>query len=216
MNSLNINTNNKSLVVAGLVVASSLSSASPVLAKEYKLSTYSYKSSEQNTASQLITSGSTVSTAKHTESVTIDEPVQEAVQPLKLALEECPAYIKKSFGMNVTDVSKVFGISRPTAYKYLDGDIPSGDNSKMIEELYLLAELWNSESGGLKLGMEFKRDYHNKSLYNLLVEKDYQRAKKLIVEIAAVVSTRQTRAVKNVDESKHNSFSPDMVRRSIS
>lgn len=133
----------------------------------------------------------------------------------KLAINECPNYIKSTFGLNITDLSKVLGVSRPTAYKYIDGDIPHGDNSELIEKLYELASYWESKAEGMKLGMEFKRKYKKNSLYQLMMEKEFELARNLIDDIAVVVSARKSRSSEGLKTSMHGEFNPDMTRTSI-
>jgi hypothetical protein len=141
-----------------------------------------------------------------------DETTEQSEQE-RLALGECPSFIKNTFGLNVTDFSKILGISRPTAYKYLDGDVPDS-SSETIEHLYSLAQLWKSKVGNLKLGMEFKRPYEGRSLYELLASGEYDLSEAQIEKIAKVVSSRKERADKSLDRNdiRHN---PDIVRHSV-
>lgn len=133
----------------------------------------------------------------------------------RLALGECPSFIKNTFGLNVTDFSKILGISRPTAYKYLDGDIP--DNSgEAIEQLYSLAKLWEKKVGNSKLGMEFKRPYEGRSLYELLATGEYNLSEAQIEKIAKVVNSRNERAAKSLERTSSSRHNPDIVRRSVS
>lgn len=204
MTELNFTTSRSTIVMAGLLV---LSSASQTLASEYTCKSYYNEFSGH--------SGSGITVTKGSKNTCYSE--EQAVNPaeFKLALSECPAFIKQSFGLNVTDVSKILSISRPTAYKYLDGDIPSGENAELIEKLYNLALVWNREAKGAALGMEFKRNYNGHSLYNLLVEKQFDGAEQLVVDIAKVVVSRQARVKSTGEISMNNHFSPDMVRKTI-
>tara|TARA_R110000782_G_scaffold251407_1_gene338970 strand:+ start:873 stop:1796 length:924 start_codon:yes stop_codon:yes gene_type:complete len=113
----------------------------------------------------------------------------------RLNLRDNTSFIKNTFGINVTDFSKILGISKTTAYKYLDGDVPDS-SIETIDRLYSLAKLWESKVGNLKLGMEFKRSYEGRRLYELLVSGEYDLSEAQIEKIAKVVNFRNERTEK--------------------
>lgn len=132
-----------------------------------------------------------------------------------LAFSECPLFIKNTFGISVTDFAKVLNISRPTAYKYLDGEIPSTSNS-VIESLYSLAQSWSTNTEGATLGMEFKRSYDGKSLYDSLIEGDYVQSKLQLEKITKVVNSRRERAQSYTKSKKKKRVNLDIIRQSVS
>jgi len=132
----------------------------------------------------------------------------------KLPLNECPAFIKNKFNLNITDLARIFHVSRPTAYKYLNGDIPQ-DNTTVVDKLYELAEYWKEKSNDSNIGMELKRKHGGQSLFSLMENKEYEQAYSFINEIAELVSSREKRVSNISNMAKHNSFSPDMTRKSV-
>lgn len=131
-----------------------------------------------------------------------------------LALGEYAFFIKNTFGLNVNDFSKILGISKTTAYKYLDGCVPES-SSETIEHLYSLAKLWESKVGNLKLGMELKRLYKGRSLYELLVSGEHDSLKDQIEKVAKVVNARKESADKSLVGGAIR-YNPDIVRHSVS
>jgi hypothetical protein len=132
----------------------------------------------------------------------------------KLPLNNCPEFIKNKFNLNITDLAKIFHVSRPTAYKYLNGDIAE-DNTLVVDELYSLAEYWKEKSNDSSIGMELKRQHGGESLFNLMENKEYDQAYSLIEIIAESVISRGKRVSGISNMAKHNSFSPDMTRKSV-
>jgi hypothetical protein len=204
MNNVSFSTGSKSCTALGLVImASTAFSNLGYNDEQMTADPYYYENLAQSGSLKKVSILS-----KEMEDETTEQSEKE-----RLALGECPSFIKNTFGLNVTDFSKILGISRPTAYKYLDGDVPD-NGSGTIEHLYSLAKLWESKVGNLKLGMEFKRPYEGRSLYELLVSGEYDLSEAQIEKIAKVVNSRKERADKSLDRNaiRHN---PDIVRHSV-
>lgn len=127
-----------------------------------------------------------------------------------------PSIIKDSFKLNMTDLSKLIGISRPTAYKYINGKITNENHWTTINELYELSNYWKEIAQNLPIGMEIKRNYDNKNLISLVNDNDFENAKILLTKIAKVVVSRYKNAQKNEAMLKHGNFNPDMIRKSVS
>jgi len=204
MNNINFSTSSKSCSAIGLIIIAS-TALSNSRYDELTTEPYYYKNIAQSGS---LTKVSILDGEKES------EPADQ-IEKERLALGECPGFIKNTFGLNVTDFSKILGISRPTAYKYLDGDIPV-NSSETIEQLYFLAQLWKREVGNSKLGMEFKRPYEGRSLYELLVSGEYHLSKTQIEKIAKVVNSRKTRAAKNLEQGSSIRHNPDITRQSVS
>jgi len=199
MNNINFSTSSKSYLKVGILVAST--ALTGFGNDEPTIEPYYY----ENIAS----SGSLTKVSK------VGPELAGPVEKERLALDECPEFIKKTFGLNVTDFSKILGISRPTAYKYLDGDIPN-NSSETIDKLYSLAQLWEKKGRNSKLGMELKRPYDGHSLYELLMNGEYDLSETQIEKIAKVVNSRKLRAAKNIEGSTSSRYNPDIVRQSVS
>ena len=204
MNNINFSTSSKSCSAIGLILIASTALSN---------SRYDELTTEPYYYENIAQSGSLTKVSILEEEMESESADQ--VEKERLALGECPAFIKNTFGLNVTDFSKILGISRPTAYKYLDGDIPD-NSSETIEQLYSLAQLWESKVQSSKLGMEFKRPYEGRSLYELLVSGEYHLSETQIKKIAKVVNSRKTRAAKSLVRSSSSRHNPDIVRQSVS
>ena len=141
------------------------------------------------------------------------EYIQKSIEK-KLSLAECPKYIKSTFSLNITDLAKLLHVSRPTSYKYINGEIPE-DSVELIDNLYEVANLWDEKTNGKSIGMELKRNHDGNSLFKLLSEKKYDLANSYLVKIADLVNSRSSRTNDLSAKSKHNQFSPDMTRKMI-
>lgn len=205
MNNVSFNTSSKNRYVIGFALIASTAFSHPLHNDEHMESgPYYYENLAQ--------SGSLTKVSILPKEAECN--ITEEIESERLSLGECPAFIKNTFGFNVTDFSRMLAISRPTAYKYLDGDIPDS-SSETIERLYSLAQLWQSKVGDLKLGMEFKRPYDGRSLYELLLDGNYDLSKIQIEKIAKVVNSRKERANKSLNRGA-NQHNPEIIRHSLS
>lgn len=141
------------------------------------------------------------------------EYIQNSIEK-KRPLAECPKYIKAIFSLNITDLAKLLHVSRPTAYKYINGEIPE-DSMELIDNLYEIANLWEEKANGKPIGMELKRSHDGNSLFKLLSEKEYDLANTYLIKIADLVNSRSSRTSDLSAKSKHKQFSPDMTRKTI-
>jgi hypothetical protein len=159
----------------------------------------------------LTTSGSV--RVKAADSAANAEFLQDAFE-VKLSLSDCPRFIQNAFSLNITDMAKILDVSRPTAYKYLNGDIPE-DSAELIDSLYTLALFWQEQTDGKSIGMELKRAHDGESLFDLLVKREYELSKNYLKSIASLINQRVERSTNTAFMGKHNNFSPDMLRKSV-
>lgn len=76
-----------------------------------------------------------------------------------ISVDAMTTQIKDLFGVNVSDLAKVIGVSRPTAYKYLSEEGPTDTAIiERIHKMHELAELWGSLTTR-PISRELKRSY---------------------------------------------------------
>lgn len=113
-----------------------------------------------------------------------------------VSVDEMADEIKSLLGLNMSDLAKILQVSRPTAYKYLEGEGPTDPALvSRMQQIYSLATEWNSITN-LPISKELKRIYpKSKSLLNLMTQEeiDMNLLTSRVRELATLAEKRKNR-----------------------
>lgn len=90
-----------------------------------------------------------------------------------VSIDKMANEIKNRFGVNTSDLAKILQVSRPTVYKYLQGEGPTDSNLvSRMQQIYSLATEWSSITNR-PISKELKRVYpRSRSLLDLITQND--------------------------------------------
>lgn len=104
--------------------------------------------------------------------------------------------IKEMLGINISDLAKILGVSRPTVYKYLDGEGPTDSFLvSHITDVYNISELWNKHTSN-SIGKELKRKYSDVgSLLDMMSTRpmNYDAVATRVIELSKISEDRTQR-----------------------
>jgi predicted transcriptional regulator len=115
---------------------------------------------------------------------------------IDVSVDQMANEIKGLFGLNISDLAKILNVSRPTVYKYLQGEGPTDPTLvTRIQHIYSLATEWNTITSK-PISKELKRAYpKSKSLLELMTQQeiniDFLTSR--VRELAALSETRSER-----------------------
>lgn len=114
---------------------------------------------------------------------------------IDVSVDEMANEIKNLLGLNTSDLAKILQVSRPTAYKYLEGEGPTDPALvSRMQQIYSLAAEWSNITN-LPISKELKRIYpKSKSLLELMTQQ----------EIDMKLLTLRVRELANIAEKRKN------------
>ena len=82
--------------------------------------------------------------------------------------------LKDYMGLNISEISAILLIARPTIYEWLENKELKlkGDNQERLNEIYYICQKWKDKKVGQMNSRFHDPVLHKKSLFDLLVQKN--------------------------------------------
>lgn len=123
---------------------------------------------------------------------------------MDISLQNQVDFLRKDIGFNISELSDILHVSRPTVYEWIDSESPNiqTENQIRLNEIYDVCAKWKKTNLG-RIGNKLRRVmYWDKSLFDLLKEESLDRAS--INEIFSLLKEIMQR---NQDrKTKHEAF----------
>lgn len=127
-----------------------------------------------------------------------------SIAKMSIQPKEQVEFLRKDIGFNISELSSILHISRPTVYEWIDSESPNiqTENQIRLNEIYDVCAKWKETNLG-RIGNNLRRImYQDKSLFDLLKEENLDRT-----SISEIFSLLKEIMQKNQDrKNKHEAF----------
>ncbi len=117
-----------------------------------------------------------------------------STEPQRSIIEQLQ-FLMNNVGLNISQLSDLLKVGRPSIYKWLDGSEIRRANLSRLEDIYYILSFWNNKYG-VKIGSYLYKKIDKLSLYDLLIADviEIERAKELSIKLNLILLGANDRA----------------------